>query len=165
MTSSKDRVCSRSTARSCARSATRTSCSYFASMPPNMPGSRFPGRDLVQLARSRALDWVALQAKAERLGITRIVTVTFLLADKLIGAGLPAQVGAERDPGAEVLARRIVHLIVAKEEFDTESMAYFRLMMELRERRRDRASFWWRLLITPGTGEWSAVRLPGPLFP
>jgi hypothetical protein len=67
--------------------------------------------------------------------------------------------------GAEDLARRIVHLIVAEEEFDPESMAYLRLMMELRERRRDRFSFWWRLLFTPGAGEWSAVRLPGPLFP
>jgi hypothetical protein len=121
--------------------------------------------DIVQLARSQALDWVALQAKAESLGITRIVAVTFLLADKLLGAGLPAQLVVERDTGTEVLARRIVDLIVAEEEFDPESMAYFRLMMELRERTRDRLSFWWRLLITPGAGEWSAVRLPGPRFP
>jgi hypothetical protein len=56
-------------------------------------------------------------------------------------------------------------LMVAEEDLDPESMAYFRLMMELRERRRDRFSFWWRLLFTPGAGEWSAVRLPGPLFP
>lgn len=91
--------------------------------------------------------------------------MTFLLAHKLLGAGLRAQLGTERDPGAEVLARRIVHLIVAEDEFDTESMTYFRLMMELRERRRDRVSFWWQLLITPGAGEWSAVQLPGPLFP
>jgi hypothetical protein len=121
--------------------------------------------DIVQLARSRALDWVALQGKAESLGITRIVAVTFLLADKLLGTGLPAHFVVERDAGAEVLARRIVDLIVAEEEFDPESMAYFRLMMELRERTRDRFSFWWRLLVTAGAGEWSAVRLPGPLFP
>ena len=121
--------------------------------------------DIVQLARSRALDWLALNARAESLGITRIVAVTFLLAHKLLGASLPAQLGTEKDAGAEVLAMRIVHLIVGEEEFDPESMAYFRLMMELRERRRDRFSFWWRLLFTPGAGEWSAVRLPGALFP
>ncbi len=123
--------------------------------------------DIVQLARSQGLDWAALQANAERLGIMRIVTVTFRLAQKLLGAALPAQlrIEIERDTEAEVLAERVVRLIVAEEEFDPESMAYFRLMMELRERRRDRASFWWRLLITPGAGEWSAVRLPGPLFP
>ena len=121
--------------------------------------------DIVQLARSRALDWLALQARAESLGITRIVAVTFLLAHKLLGAALPAQLGTEKDAGVEVLAMRVVRLIVGEEEFDPESMAYFRLMMELRERRRDRFSFWWRLLFTPGAGEWSAVRLPGALFP
>ena len=66
---------------------------------------------------------------------------------------------------AEDLAQRIVDLIVADEEFDPETIAYFRLMTELRERRRDRVSFWWRLLVTPGAGEWSAVQLPPPLFP
>jgi hypothetical protein len=116
------------------------------------------------LARSHTLDWTALQAKAERLGITRMA-VTFLLAHKLLGAALPADLEIEKDAGAEVLAQRIVHLIVAEDEFDPESMAYFRLMMELRERTRDRFSFWWRLLFTPGAGEWSAVRLPRPLFP
>lgn len=122
--------------------------------------------DIVQLARSRALDWLALEARAESLGITRIVAVTFLLAHKLLGAALPAQLGIDIEKaGAEVLAMRIVRLIVGEEEFDPESMAYFRLMMELRERRRDRFSFWWRLLFTPGAGEWSAVRLPGALFP
>ena len=49
--------------------------------------------DIVQLARSRTLDWGALRADAERLGITRIVGVTFLLARKLLGAQFPAQVG------------------------------------------------------------------------
>ncbi len=121
--------------------------------------------DIVQLARSRALDWAALQAQAESLGITRIVAVTFLLAHKLLGAALPAELEIEKHEAAETLAQRIVPLIVAEDEFDPESMAYFRLMMELRERTQDRFSFMWRLLFTPGAGEWSAVRLPGPLFP
>jgi hypothetical protein len=119
-------------------------------------------RDIVQLARSRALDWTTLKAEAERLGITRIVAVTFLLAHKLLRAELPAQL---RDAAAEALAQRIVKLVVEEEEFDVESVMYFRLMMELRERQRDRVIFWWRLLVTPGAGEWSVVRLPGPLFP
>ncbi len=119
--------------------------------------------DVVQLARSRALDWSALRAEAERLGIARIVAVTFLLAHKLLGAELPEGIGP--DAKTEALAQQIVSLMVAEGEFDPESLAYFRLMMELRERPRDRVTFWWRLLVTPGAGEWSAVRLPGPLFP
>jgi hypothetical protein len=119
--------------------------------------------DIVQLVRSPCLDWKALRGNAEKLGIQRIVTVTFLLARELLGAGLPE--GIEPDAKTETLARRIVSLIVAEEEFDPESWAYACLMAELRERRRDRMAFWWRLLVTPGVGEWSAVRLPGPLFP
>jgi hypothetical protein len=123
--------------------------------------------EIVQLARSRALDWPALISQAQRLGIMRIVAVTFLLAARFLGTALPSQlrIEIERDAEAAVLAGRIVPLIVAEEEFDPESMAYFRLMMELRERKRDRLSFWWRLLFTPGAGEWSAVRLPEQLFP
>ncbi len=124
--------------------------------------------DIVQLARSRALDWAALHAEAGRLGIARIVAVTFLLAHKLLGAPLPPQLALEpglEEDTADALAERIIRLMVADEEFDPESMAYFRLMMELRERARDRFAFWWRLLFTPGAGEWSAVRLPSPLFP
>jgi len=121
--------------------------------------------EIIQLARSHAIDWAALRAKAESLGIARIVTVTFLLAQELLGAALPRQLEMEKDASAEALARRIVPLIVGEEDLNPESMAYFRLMMALRERRRDHFSFWWRLLSTPGAGEWSAVRLPEPLFP
>ena len=52
--------------------------------------------DIAQLARSRALDWHALQTEAERLGIARIVAVTFLLAERLLGAELPAQLEREQ---------------------------------------------------------------------
>jgi len=121
--------------------------------------------DIVQLARSRALDWVALRSEAERLGIVRMVTLTFMLAHKLLGAESPVQLEAEKGLAAEGLTQRILKLIVADEEFDPETMGYFRLMTALRERRRDRVSFWWRLFVTPGAGEWSVVQLPRPLFP
>ena len=123
--------------------------------------------DIVQLARSNALDWAELQAHARDLGIMRIVAVTFLLAHKLLGAPVSEQLSAEteKDGESEVLAQHILSLIVAEEEFDPESMAYFRLMVRLRERPQDRFSFCWRLLLTPGAGEWEAVRLPSALFP
>ena len=44
-------------------------------------------------------------------------------------------------------------------------LAYFRLMMRLRERPADRRRFLQRLILTPGPGEWNAVHLPQPLFP
>jgi Uncharacterised nucleotidyltransferase len=121
--------------------------------------------DIVQLARSRSVDWALLKSEAERVGIARIVVVTFLLAQKLLGAELPPEIGSLRNETTEALANSILPTIVAEEEWDTESTRYFRLMTKLRERQRDRLSFWWRLLVTPGAGEWSTVRLPDPLFP
>jgi hypothetical protein len=47
----------------------------------------------------------------------------------------------------------------------TESLGYFRQMLGLRERTRDKIRFLHRLALTPGMGEWSAIRLPAPLFP
>jgi hypothetical protein len=121
--------------------------------------------DIAQLARSRALDWKALRERAQALGIARIVAVSFLLSHKLLATALPAQLDVQNDPAAEALAQRILCQIVGDSEFDPESVGYFRLMMDLRERRRDRVSFAWRLLVTPSAGEWSAIRLPALLFP
>jgi hypothetical protein len=121
--------------------------------------------DIAHLARSSGLDWDALQAQAAKLGIARIMSVSFLLAHRLLGAPIPAQLKAEDDSAANALAERVLGQIVADTDFDPESVGYFRLMMELRERRADQASFLWRLWATPGAGEWSAVRLPAPLFP
>jgi len=122
-------------------------------------------RDIAQLARSQALDWKALRLQAERLGIARMVAVTFLLSHRLLATALPRQLDVQGDAAAEVLAQRIVRQIAGDADFNPESIGYFRLMMDLRERRRDRASLAWRLWVTPSAGEWSAIRLPGPLFP
>jgi hypothetical protein len=122
-------------------------------------------RDIAQLARSRALDWDALWMQAKRLGIARIVAVSFLLTDKLLGTALLVQLGVQGDPVVDALAQRILRRITADGGFDPESVGYFRLMMDLREHLRDRVSFLWRLWATPGAGEWSAIRLPSSLFP
>jgi len=121
--------------------------------------------DITQLARSRAIDWEALRTEAARLGIARIVAVSFLLAHHLLATEVPPKLNADNDVAAEEIAGRILGQIVAGVEHDPESVSYFRLMMELRERSGDRSSFWWRLLTTPSAGEWAAIRLPGPLFP
>jgi hypothetical protein len=55
--------------------------------------------------------------------------------------------------------------LISEDAFDAESLAYFRLMLRLRERQADRFRFLQRLILTPGPGEWNAVRLPRPLFP
>ncbi len=83
--------------KGCVRYAIRTSCSCFVFMRQSMPGCRFPicvtlpsWRDL------EALDWTALKREAARLGIARIVAVTF-------AAGAET---ARRDAAGRTLTRR-----------------------------------------------------------
>ena len=123
--------------------------------------------DIAELARSQQIDWDSLQQEAERLGIARIVAVSFLLAQKLLSAQLPSSVQpwTRSDRYVETLTGEILLAMERGTEYSTESISYFRLMMRLRERRWDRVRFLWRLVFTPGVGEWSAIRLPGPLFP
>ncbi len=123
--------------------------------------------DIAQLVKTQPLDWIAIQRQARRLGIQRIIAVTFLLAQRLLGLAVPPAMLplAEKDHGAEILAGHLIPMMVSGSEYNTESLPYFRLMMQARERWPDRASFLWKLCLTPGVGEWSAVRLPGPLFP
>ncbi len=93
--------------------------------------------------------------------------MTFFLAHKLLGTPLPAPVQAQlrTDCAVEALASRVLPIITQSAEYNTEAAPYFRLMMDLRERWPDRVRFLWRLIFTPSVGEWSAVKLPGPLFP
>ena len=121
--------------------------------------------DIALLARSRRLNWAALNREAPSLGIARIVAVTFALTQKLLGETPPVEINLARDSCVEPFTQQILQSIVSDAEFDPESIPYFRLMADLRERRRDRMSFLRRLAFTPGPGEWSAIRLPGPLFP
>jgi hypothetical protein len=121
--------------------------------------------DIAELAKS--IDWGVTREQAQRLGIERIVAVTFVLAARLLGTPLPevAQERIQKDRTVEDLADRILPIVAQRTEYDTESMAYFRLMMDVRERSRDRLRFVGRLASTPSVGEWAAIRLPDSLFP
>jgi hypothetical protein len=119
--------------------------------------------DVVSLAESTQIGWDSVWRQAEALGIERIVAVTFTIAHRLLGAPLPPAM--RTDSRVESLVSEVIPLIMESKPLDNESMAYFRLIARSRERRMDRVRFWWRLATTPSVGEWSAVRLPAPLFP
>jgi len=123
--------------------------------------------DIGELARSTQVDWNAVHQQAKHLGIQRMVAVSFFLAHKLLQKPLPHIVQAQlkKDVSIENLASEIIPMLVRGDDYDTESISYFRLMLSVRERWRDRVKFLWRLFTTPSVGEWSAIRLPGPLFP
>jgi hypothetical protein len=124
-------------------------------------------REIGELSQSQALDWDAIWHDAATLGICRIVAVSFALANSLFGVEIPKAVQeyAQRDVGVEIIVHRVLPLLSQGEEFDPESVCYFRLMMDVRERWQDRVRFLWRLALTPSLGEWSAISLPSWLFP
>jgi hypothetical protein len=103
--------------------------------------------------------------QARDLGIERIVRISLLLAHRLLAANIPPMEKQRDDAEIEALCERIAWDMPESEEYNTESLSYFWLMLQLRERRSDRLRFALRLLFTPSVGEWSVVRLPAPLFP
>ncbi|HKU28299.1 MAG TPA: nucleotidyltransferase family protein, partial [Candidatus Sulfotelmatobacter sp.] len=123
--------------------------------------------DLARIMAHEELDWAWIGAQAKVLGIVRILRITLALASGLLGAEIPtaAQSSLPPDTQADALAHEITGYIADPQEYNTESVAYFRLMLRLRENQNDRLRFISRLILTPGPGEWAAIRLPEPLFP
>ncbi len=123
--------------------------------------------DIARLLHRKDLDWPLIGTQARMLGLVRILRVTMLAAHQLLGAPPPSQARDHlpEDPAAQPLLEEIRPHMLDGRVFRTESIAYFRLMIRLRERVRDRTRFLQRLIFTPGPGEWSVVRLPAPLFP
>lgn len=123
--------------------------------------------DLARISRLPMLDWKWISEQAKTLGIVRLLRVTLLLAENLISSPAPGSAAQHlpEDLAAASLAKEIEDYIRNEKSFDVESLAYFRLMLRLRERRIDRARFLSRLVFTPGPGEWAVARLPKPLFP
>lgn len=122
-------------------------------------------RDIAALSRL-GLDWKGVLNEARELGILRILLMSLLLANHVLGADLPeAAVALPEMTGCRGLVSPIVEDLADARELPTESIAYFRFILQLRERQRDRARFLWRLTTTPSVGEWKAVRIPDALFP
>jgi hypothetical protein len=69
------------------------------------------------------------------------------------------------DPKVAVLGEEFGARLASGATYDFESTEYFRWILKLRERRRDRSGYLWRLVWTPGEGDLAAIRLPEALFP
>ena len=123
--------------------------------------------DIAQIVKLPALNWNWISETATSLGIVRILRVTLVLTNRMLGVAIPAaaEKSLSADSAALALADEIAPQIGRAAPQDVESLSYFRLMMRLRERRADRIRFLGRLAFTPGPGEWKLVRLPARLFP
>jgi Uncharacterised nucleotidyltransferase len=122
--------------------------------------------DLAKIMQLPQLNWGWIGSQAKELGIERILRVTLLLTNRLLHVAIPAggESSLSQDIEAVSLAKEIEIHIASGRPFEVESFEYFRLMLRLREQKRDRRRFLTRLVLTPGPGEWAAVRLPEPLF-
>jgi hypothetical protein len=123
--------------------------------------------DIAQIISLPNLNWDWIVDQAKELGIARILSITLQLTAALLGVAPPPAVESKLldDPVSLALADEIRTGIASRNSLHPESLAYFRLMMRLRERKGDRLKFLQRLSLTPGPNEWKAVRLPAPLFP
>jgi hypothetical protein len=123
--------------------------------------------DIAQIASLPNLNWDWIVDQAKDLGIVRILYITLRLTSTLLGLAPPHEVESQlrEDPASVVLAGEIRTRIAGGNSLNPESLAYFRLMMRLRERKADRLKFLQLLALTPGPNEWKTVRLPAPLFP
>jgi hypothetical protein len=123
--------------------------------------------DIAQILKQGNLNWDWIQSEAQELGVERILHITLLLANRLLGTRISEAFGGAvgADKVAQGLAEQIAVSVAAGVSCEEEKLSYFRLMMRLRERRADRLRFLARLAFTPGPGEWEAVRLPKVLFP
>ena len=123
--------------------------------------------DLARIMILPQLDWAWIAEQARNLGIVRLLRVSLLLTSRLVDVAIPAaaDLNLGTDTNADSLVTEIQRHIAGPQEFSVESVAYFRLMLRLRENRRDHMRFLSRLALTPGPTEWAALRLPDVLFP
>ncbi len=104
---------------------------------------------------------------ARRCGVTRLLCMGLLLAERLAGASLPEHVSAriEADLMAGSLARKALDVIAkTPANPDVDPARYF-FYFKARERRRDQLLFAGRLMATLAAGEWNPAPLPDCLFP
>jgi putative nucleotidyltransferase-like protein len=123
--------------------------------------------DIAETVELPMIDYALLFSRAQKLGITRIMAISFWLVKDVLHGELPAPVTAmtEADPQVAVLGEEFAQRLERGAAYDFESTEYFRLIMKVRERRADRWRYLWRLVWTPGAGDVAAVRLPETLFP
>ena len=126
-------------------------------------------RDLAAVVERVPMDWARVREESQRLGIERMVAVSLALAGTLLGTEISAagarRLAGEHDAEVAAITAEVAQHIPNAEEYSAESVDYFRWMLRLRERARDRWRFATRLLCTPSLGEWALVKLPEPLFP
>ena len=104
---------------------------------------------------------------AGRCGVTRLLCMGLLLAERLAGAQLPREVSARIDADlmVAVLARQAREVIAKSPVNPDIDPARYLFYLKLKDCRRDQLFFAGRLLATLAAGEWNPSALPDVLSP
>lgn len=123
--------------------------------------------DIAETMRSQSIDYDVLISRARALGVVRILAVSFWLKKNVLEASLPSRAHEiiDADPGVPALGQTFADRLRRNATYDFESSEYFRSIATLRENLADRCRYLWRLLWTPGEGDFTVIRLPAFLFP
>ena len=114
----------------------------------------------------REMNWRLVLERSVRLGGKRMLEVGLLLASELLGASLPERVSRDiySDSSARVLATDIVQRLFEEPGTPRGIIESSMFHMRMRERLRDRSRYCWRLAVTTTAGDWTAIKIPRPLF-
>jgi hypothetical protein len=119
--------------------------------------------DIASLLGAENLNAIRVGELAEQYHLERIVAVAALLAAKISDVKIPVQISAlaAKDARASAIASALFeNAINGAQSYPLESLAYFGMFANLRERWTDRVRLFLRLLLTPGLSEWRSARLP-----
>lgn len=104
---------------------------------------------------------------AERCGVTRLLLLGLLLAERLAGSRLPQEIAAriEADLMVAVLARQAMEVIAKTPVNPDVDPARYLFYLKSKDCRRDQLFFAGRLMATLAAGEWNPSALPDILAP
>ncbi len=122
--------------------------------------------DIAGTLRAPGLNLAQVIARANPLGIKRILGVSLWLSQHLLGAAIPsaAQDLIDGDPVIPSIGKDCASRLSQAATYDFESADYFRQILKLRERLIDRWRYLSRLALTPGERDVAAVVLPETMF-
>ena len=123
--------------------------------------------DIAQTLHFSQIDISLVIARAQALGIKRILGLSLWLSSRLLQVTIPPDARALIDEDSEIAScgERCAFRLSSAAAYNFDSSAYFMEIAKLRERPIDRLRYLWRLVWTPGSGDIAAIKLPPMLFP
>jgi hypothetical protein len=121
--------------------------------------------DVAWLVSKREMPWEELRARARQAGMHRMVLLALALASEVLEAPLaePVARAVAGDRAIPDLVRQIVDALFGTPHDETAIFRSGILHMRMRERRRDRMRYGFRLLTRPRVEDWQMIDLPRSL--